>query len=216
MNDPWAGRTELSIDMGEHGMENFFNLMISECVDGFEVTSIDKQVFGVMLGKYDAIIYTIPVNSIAEHYNIPTQMFHTGVISLKAISGRSGTGKLWWDYLYVPSAEFPFHRVSKRVDGALDFEVSAHNYGDQHLVRESVLEFCGEHLHIDVRDVVQNGTNKGHVIGTVDRGVLNSSVGDGKVFLLGRYAQQDSRMTWDKVVKRVQTDMMMFVDRSVK
>lgn len=198
MNDPWAGRTELAI-VPDVGVDGFFAAMSKLCRNGYEEMQVNQDNVGMLLDQSDVVVYTIPLDTIAVQYGIPVAQNHTTLTLLHLGLDRDMGKKLWWDYLYVPQHQYPFHRVSRRNDGSLDFEVNDRNWSNDGDVFSGVRDFAERVLKLRVPEssITFSGKIKGQLVSK------NAIAFCEKVFLLGRYAQQDSRMTWDKVVERL-------------
>jgi hypothetical protein len=97
-----------------------------------------------------------------------------------------------WDYLYTPHLGF-IHRVSPQGEGLWSIEISTEGFQPQkELVEEETQKLFG-----DAEMIEDLAMHNGHLIPLKEKPFRHTNI-----FPLGRYAQWESRMTIDKVLKR--------------
>jgi hypothetical protein len=208
MNNPWLYNNHLKIvPAGGEGMmmlRMMEKVLLSCDVAQLKVYS-DTEIKNI-IDTHDLIIFTTPLSILSRIYNFSLPEVKLDNKSLKilrySISGNSN--KLWWDYVYVPEDIFTFHRVSKTNNPNcfnLDLEVNSDNFNHNTIDQQfnvfmnsfnnfNPTVYKKEILHI-----------KGHITtDIVDENLLNIPK---NILLLGRFAQWNKRVTFDKILERL-------------
>jgi hypothetical protein len=196
MNDPFNfsnDRLALKLD------GDIVNLLWTKYGNHYSIKkmTVTFEKLKTLLNDYDMIIYTLPL-SLLKPFNIKGDFNIRDLFIYKF--KYPAIYKLWWDYLYVPTDEFIFHRVS-RSGNELHFEVDEDwNFDD---VALNCQRFIDEVLfaHTSYVGVVKI---KGHLLNEdVDCNALPK-----KIMLLGRYAQWNSRIRVNDVIKRLYKEII--------
>lgn len=205
MNDVWSYRNDLKIEpIGGIGtaIDILKNLLKIECYDIITNYNVCPDDINIMLNKYDYIIYTIPVyillNAFHIKYNKHKMSYKQLNISSSMVSNYD-LRRIWWDYLYVPSAGYKFHRISKG-DGCLYIETNSNSNGK---IENEYSTFMKKHYGIGANIDSKFSVNiKGQI--SVDNDFTNEiNAMTDKIVLLGRYAEWNKRITFDKVLERI-------------
>lgn len=217
MNDPWSLRNEIKImPTNKDSYVGFLGKLISELKGKMNpiVTNINSQNLIPMLddGNYEFIIYTIPIKIYLDSVNIRYDENSFTNKTLKIIKADVEINKIWWDYLYVIGNDYPFHRISKDVtNGFVDVEINSNNIIDKLNLYEIIENFM-DSIDIDVECIDNSMIDlKGQI--TID----NKSFTDvDKIILLGRFAEWNKRITYDKVVDKIKDNIIPKLQTKIK
>lgn len=212
MNEPWKYRTELKIEPNG-GIGTMVGLMIDKVQsDGLPYRNISTRYATIEAGKLKEIIrdseyvvYTIPIDPLAELMNIKIN-FEYRPLNIIRYKVHSGLHRTWWDYIYVPSEHCQFHRMSfLKLFEANYFDLELNGDSKEGHIKnmaDGIFQVQAEILAPNLKfgfDKVHQMKIKGHLTGSSD---LHNRIPK-NVFLLGRYAQLNPRVTFDKVLERL-------------
>lgn len=208
MNDPWRYRNEVKL-VPQGGIGSLIRNMESRILQNrihFEYQDIDSLFVQDVTRDSDFVVFTIPLKILGEAYGFKPK-FEYKPLNITRFYITGGDWPLWMDYIYVPSDKYVFHRISFFRDDshrlAMDVEVNGDTKDsfepfDHEVLCQDVAKFINQffpfmeyvfsedHL-IPVKGHLQNDPAKFEI--------------PKNVFLLGRYAQWDSRVTFDKVLE---------------
>jgi hypothetical protein len=207
MNDPWKYREHLKVETRQDIVRELQTQLLTGNIQfniGDDISS--KDVIKIT-GESDLSIYTLPLGLIASAHHLDIEAKFQKLLIFR-YGVKSGLNKLWWDYLYEPSPEWHHHRISKIIypshgyidNGWLDVEV---NQLDEFKVGLEVEDQMYQYFSEVIPELEwfydQRVEIKGHLLESVTIPEFDN------VYLLGRYATWDSRMTFDKVLSQLQT-----------
>lgn len=196
MNDPWKYKNE--IRFGFEGMNGVLidqlkRNVISNRINNYHSVDIDVILMNRIWDENDLVINTISFSGVSD---CAYKWLYTNEYIIE------GTENIWWDYLYMP--QMFIHRISRSFTDNSVFNFETTESLNLDMVGTDVTKIIDWFQSKFSCKIVSRGSEwkkiKGHVGKSKIEG--NSSLPD-NVFLLGRYAQQDSRMTVDKVVERI-------------
>lgn len=171
-----------------------------------------RELFADVLKDEIDVIYTIPVSLLYQL--VMNRPFSSKAAMLKIFKMEiSGVGRHgWWDYLYVPQTEFLFHRISVTgrnlygdgdvKDLYLDIETNS-DVADGYVIKKQFDELNQELFGFREPTYCMNYLIEipGHLITSkADDFELFKQYLPENLFLVGRYAMWDSRMTFDRAV----------------
>jgi hypothetical protein len=222
MNDPWNNRVEIKLEpiVGIDLMMNsikglVINGMVSK--NDFIKCTVNTDMLLKLSNEYDLIIYTIPINILLDAYKVKYEYDKIKQQSLNIIRVKANTNKIWWDYLYVPN-QYPFHRISKNSSNmTLDIESNLYSNIFNGISVNKKEDFIIENLYGLSKRLGFNFnyecTNKINIKGqiTIDKDFQDFN----NIFLLGRFAQWNKRITFDIVLKRIYNDLLPIVKNNM-
>lgn len=226
MNEPWVYRNELKL-IPEGGISGLVEKMMylvrnNNILDLDKKSSLEKWAFDKrtdgsisiqigeiseallekIIGDYEHIIYTIPISLLGDLYKFKVK-FNFRSLNIIRYCVESGAWPLWMDYIYIPEKIYRFHRVSffklNSQGLVMDLEVNG-------TLDESVLgDICDDDVpafmdfNFPRTKIIHSQNYQMVVKGHIENSESNFEIPD-NVFLLGRYAQWNSRITFDKVL----------------
>lgn len=208
MNEPWHYKNQLKI-VPAIGIKPMMRVMIDRMkhMSNFIDTEIDTEVLAGMIKDYDLIIYTIPVFPLFNLLNIKPE---TELTSAKLTIHRfrvSGANKIWWEYLYVPHYEYPFHRLDINYNGEWNMDVEINNSEiplsqTKIGVNKIIKTIYGKDVEIYNTELSSEIKIKGQITYDLPDSEIIEKIPK-NVMMLGRYAEWNKRITWDIVLKKL-------------
>jgi hypothetical protein len=207
MNDPWnRGPMELSLKpVG--GIQFYVNMLMEIAAKNIHmVIKYDRlNTEGVkrIIEENEFIVYTIPIDIFSD------RKFEYKVLNVYRVS--CNVKQIWWDYCYFP-IDYLFHRVSKQKMG-LDFEYNMKSKDQRKAIQVQIKNSCREFLfRVGIDKIEKISFFPIYIKGHLGKEVKDVVVSD-NVFRLGRYAQWDSRITYDKVLDKLYRDGERWLNR---
>lgn len=203
MNNPWSKNsvTELKIIPNDpKGLEDLIGNLIRMIPESsIKYTTVDEHLLRELAGAGNKIIYTIPIFLLSKYLNTTLTVKNTNKeLYLERFRiDNSHADKIWWDYLYVPDKKYPFHRVSL-TNTIMDFEMNNADYSIREIER-FMIDYVGDFFHklnsssFKIKGQIVQDVNMDNFANLLPKNIL----------LLGRFAQFDKRVTWDKVIERM-------------
>ena len=229
MNEPWIYRNNLQLSIGD------MDMVISSMQSDFDSDSInviidnnfDRSKYD--LGKYDLVIFCMPIQFLLDDEGKSEVFNYTQLKLLRySIESRLDFEDIWWDYCYVVSDKIRFTRLSvDRVGRNLDIEYGLYeNLFDIEIdrIHLDVYKFFSENLGSNIikKDDIPSllELNRGKLIVTEETTkkiievISEDEINEHKnVFLLGRYAEWNSRITWKEVIERLYDNEEYFMEK---
>ena len=206
MNEPWNFNNHLRIepDVGISGVIDTMREIVEEMAINVVIVDISSGDVLELVNRFDLVIYTIPLRIMKKLIGdkIDTEIEDNKVLMIDRFSVKEeDMGKIWWDYVYVVDDRYKFHRVSK-TENTIDVEMNLE--GENELLNiPDFMKFVKRHIgHNIVGDLLSTAKIKGHIGKDIETEKL-PSVFENKLVLLGRYAQMNKRITFDKVLDRL-------------
>lgn len=223
MNEPWNYRVELATTFGDYDINP--EIVVESLVDYTQNLTFRKgyvrasDILSLIDDKeFDKIIYTIPLGILLQSfytkYDIYFDVFYDNqklYIDRFECTEDYNLNKVWWDYLYLPGDElFCYHRISKHKLG-FDAEYNGKNKLNDlmamDLMRVTFRNFMENEYGINKEAITFNKKNnislKGHIKKDFDVKKINKMLDNNNILLLGRFAEWDKRITFDKVLEKL-------------
>jgi hypothetical protein len=221
MNDPW-NRTEPEMKIDVNLNQFMFNL-ISEIKSNKNINhvniNITKEHLDDFLSEDEPIIYTIPITLMKDFIGINFDLKNQRVWIARFAYSKSSSEN--YDYIYFPDDpldSFPFHRLSiNHINRTIDFEINDSTY--QYIYSKHSSEFILADLKSCINALNEFGFL--NIYGLEERGIskipIKGQIVDDvagifmdvylkqkyNLYLVGRYAQWNKRVTYDKAVERI-------------
>lgn len=207
MNDPWTYRNEVKLVPNGGGIPSLIKNMEAHIRHHdrirTKIVDVDEELLERLISEYNYVIYTIPIQFLGKLLCFQAE-FEYRPLNIIRYFVIDGDWPIWMDYIYVPSDEFRFHRMSFFKIGlqkVIDVETNGQFEGDEldeiidcdipSFIRRAFpsLNFAHQHNHrLSVKGQLKSDSKTFQI--------------PEHIFLLGRYAQWDSRVTFDKVLGR--------------
>ncbi len=207
MNEPWNYKNQLKIVPDGDFIQSMVNDIWNANQYIVKKQPIDSEVLAEMINKYDLIIYTIPIHPLFNLLGIDSgkqEHYESAKLTIQRFQINKHK-PFWFEYLYVPSFDYSFHRMDFK-PSFIDVEIndSSDDYSQLH---QQVSKIVNTLSHGKVN--VLHNTNPSMTINI--KGQIKYDLTDyqilekipNNVVLLGRYAEWNKRVTWDKVVSRL-------------
>lgn len=200
MNNPWAkNRKELALECKSDFVHHMKHLVedSEEPEISFIQTRIDKDKFMELKKQYDYVIYTIP-------YKVCFPVKENGMKILNVLKFTIPFDyikvmyKFWWDYIYFPELFYFFHRIYKQYkvpEICVETNIDLNTSQTLEEVKAQVQNWFSLEYRIDI-EYDSKVSLKGHVITNKVKDYEN-------VFFLGRFAEINSRITFDNVLYKM-------------
>jgi hypothetical protein len=207
MNDPWSYEPELKLvikDGNRINNELLVNSMIRN-VTNYEIVKLTGEMIKELIKENDLVIYTLPFHILNDIYGVTDLILSNKQLNLYCYKlSDTLMDKIFWDYLYVPDKVFPFHRMSFNDNGNLWVECNT-AISEESMYMELVDFFRKNYgsSGYDITDLKQHRVINGQIGTDLDDYDNFKEKMPGNVFLLGRFAQWNKRITFDKDVERV-------------
>lgn len=218
MNEPWRFRNELMLYPSNDIVDTMKNFIEGSDIKKFYLT-VDKKLLVDIIKENDLVIYTIPFHMLAEAYGIeldePDAKTKPTQLHIERFRVVSNEQNIWCDYIYVTDAEYKFHRISKHIGimgGVyIDVEYNDHNFNiyDQIKNYEKLKQFLFNNFGSVIEDYskwimnrsVQTFQIKGQIKNDLSQKALSKIPKN--VMLLGRFAEMNKKVTFDKVLEKL-------------
>ncbi len=218
MNEPWRFRNELMLNPSKDIIDAMKSNIKESDIKIFYI-NVNKDLLRDIIKENDLVIYTIPFHLLANAYGIeldaadantkPTQLH---IERFKVVSDENN---IWCDYIYVTDAEYKFHRISKHIGimgGVyIDVEYNDVNFNiyDQIKNYERLKHFMYQNFGSIIEEYskwinnrsVQTFQIKGQIKNDLSQKALNKIPKN--VMLLGRFAEMNKKVTFDKVLEKL-------------
>lgn len=218
MNEPWNYKNQLKIvpSIGIKGMmQQMIDKFMTSCT--WYDKQIDWEMMEQVINKYDLVIYTIPVHPLFTLLSVkPEKELTNAKLTIHRFKLNTNR-QIWWEYMYVPQLGYPFHRLDIIQNNGINVDVEMNNVNIDLMETFYHLNKIMKTLfHGDV--VIYNNNKSSNIINI--KGQIKYDLSDKdiiekipkNVMLLGRYAEWNKRITWDKVLsKLMKTDFNQFV-----
>ncbi len=169
----------------------------------FHKMDINELSLASIINDYKYVIYTLPIQLLGNQigYNFDFEFRPLNILRYEAFAG---VWPLWMDYIYIPSPEYKFHRISLfQLNKSFTIDVE-YNGGVDETVSDDVSKFMMQYFPtVGYEEISKYQMKvKGHLV-TQKRETPPSIPAN--VFLLGRFAQWNSRVTFDNVLESVES-----------
>ena len=213
MNEPWHYKNQLKIvPQGD-----FIQKMVTDVFRANQYMvkkqPIDSEVLAEMINKYDLIISTFPIYPLFNLLGIDSkkqEQFESAKLTIQRFQMNKHK-PFWFEYLYVPSFDYSFHRMDFK-PAFIDVEInnSSDDYGELHkqvskivntlsVGKIGVLHNTNPSLTINIKGQIKFDLTDYQILEKIPKNVM----------LLGRYAEWNKRITWDKVIHKLYDNKKM-------
>lgn len=214
MNEPWNYKNQLKIVPSGDFMRVMVDKVLTANQHMIKRQDIDAEMLAEMINNYDLIIYTIPVYPLFSMLGIDSikmNQYESAKLTIQRFQ-MNKHNPFWWEYLYVPLFHYQFHRLDIKPP-FIDVEINNSNcdYSEIHqqlsmLLRTlyfekvSILHNTNPSLTINIKGQIKYDLTDYQILEKIPKNVL----------LLGRYAEWNKRVTWDKVLNKLFMNKKLF------